>query len=888
MMRISRNRTVLFHTAAVGALLCATPSFAQDASALPKKTTAQVSADIAQTDAVDADIVVTGTAIRGTAPVGSNLISLGQADIQAAGIASSTQLLSSIPLLGQFGWRPRQGGSPTTPVDIRGIGANATLVLFNSHRTVGIGNLQSIPDPSYLPVLALERVEVVPDGASAIYGSDAVAGVVNFVYRKNFNGIQGQATYGFGQQWHEVSINLLGGRKWDTGSFLVGYQYTYNPNLHGSDRPYDTLDLRSRGGIDARSSNAPIPNIVYNGVSYAGPNFAPNTTNLFDPTQVTDIVAQTNQHSVISTFRQELGSNVELFADATYFNVATSYRTPQVASSFTITNANPFFRAPPGTGATSETVNESFENIFGPRYNSFSLESITGSGGLRYTFGRDWQLEGQATYGHSNTISRLPDINQALFDAALVSTNPATALDPFSGRTSPATLANIYSRAASANAKQSLVSGTVKLDGSLFKIGGSDAKIAVGGEVRSETFDGRNENALQVPGQTTFVPIVGSSDRTVVSGFAELNLPLISPASDLSFTHSLTVTGAVRYDHYSDFGATTNPKFGVNWEPVEGVKIRGSYGTSFHAPSLADKTPIDARVDSNINVIAPGFLAPVGVNTPQNVYVKSGGSPSLKPETANTYSVGFEIAPKFIPRLKLSATYFGIEYSNLIGQPLYSGLYSNPALAQYYLLNPTQAQVDSFLSGFIINGTPIARGAVNILIDTERTNLGTRNINGIDYSATYGIDTTSAGRFTLGFSGVLLTHSTQSGAPGGASSDQFKTGQTIKSRFRATVGWNIDAFDANLFFNHIGTFLNPGVNPAQRVKPFNTVDANISIKLSKWIPIKEASLLINVENLFDANPPFYNGSSIGPTSGFNIYTASPIGRVVRVGLRTTF
>ncbi len=166
--------------------------------------------------AEEADIVVTGTLLRGVAPTGTNVVSVTRDDVLVSGAASSNDLLASIPQVGNFGTVPVGSASFAIPVvrpNIRNLGSSGgvtTLVLVNGHRMVGAGVLQTTFDPSAIPPDIIERVEVVPDGGSAIYGSDAIGGVINFITRKRFNGVGASARYSFGDDYQGVDGNLTG------------------------------------------------------------------------------------------------------------------------------------------------------------------------------------------------------------------------------------------------------------------------------------------------------------------------------------------------------------------------------------------------------------------------------------------------------------------------------------------------------------------------------------------------------------------------------------------------------------------------------------------------------------------------------------------------------
>lgn len=232
------------------------PAYAQDAEA-------------DKTDS-SADIIVTGTLVRGVAPAGTNVVSVSQAAVEATGATTVAQLLQTIPQMGSFNDLQRQvGGSnfvTTNRPNLRDLpgfttkGNSATLMLVDGHRVVGMGVSVTSPDVDIVPPGIIERVEVVPDGGSAIYGSDAVAGVINFITRKDFKGIEADARYGFGEtNYHTFDANVTAGHSWDTGNVFVSYNYSYNSTFFGRDRDYARMYPINVTGIaiPIRPSSAP-------------------------------------------------------------------------------------------------------------------------------------------------------------------------------------------------------------------------------------------------------------------------------------------------------------------------------------------------------------------------------------------------------------------------------------------------------------------------------------------------------------------------------------------------------------------------------------------------------------------------------------------------------
>jgi iron complex outermembrane receptor protein len=214
--------------------------------------------------------------------------------------------------------------------------------------------------------------------------------------------------------------------------------------------------------------------------------------------------------------------------------------------------------------------------------------------------------------------------------------------------------------------------------------------------------------------------------------FAELFVPIVGAGNAMPGIELLSLSLAGRYEDYSDFGDTTNPKIGLTYKPVDGVTLRGSYGTSFRAPTFTEVSTIAGGAGLYYDTLPgpSGNLTGIGI---------AGGNPNLKPETAKTWSIGLEIAPRAVPGLVATATYFDINYTNQI-QALRgtAGLLTNPIYAAFRNLSPTQAQITALVnSGLPINNA-INTSAVAFIADGRRQNLGTSLVGGIDFGLNYG------------------------------------------------------------------------------------------------------------------------------------------------------
>src|SRR5690242_12258095 len=211
-------------TAVTGAVLCA----------LGSSATVVYAADPPAADDQLQEVVVTGTSIRGAAPVGANLITVGREDIEASGAQTLQQVMRSVPAVTGFGNAAQGGfgsadGAGTFAPTIHGLGAsasNGTLVLIDGHRIPLSGINHTLVDPNVIAPLAIERVEVLPDGASSVYGSDAVAGVLNFITRRRYDGFEGTAQAAFGDGYDTKNASFVYGTTGDIGSVLFTYGFS--------------------------------------------------------------------------------------------------------------------------------------------------------------------------------------------------------------------------------------------------------------------------------------------------------------------------------------------------------------------------------------------------------------------------------------------------------------------------------------------------------------------------------------------------------------------------------------------------------------------------------------------------------------------------------------
>ena len=586
-----------------------------------------------------AEIVVTGSSIRGAPPVGSNLISVGQAEIQATPSQSVAQILKSVPQVtgataaGQGSFQSQDGSGSYAPT-IHALGGSAsttTLILIDGHRIPLTGLTHALGDPSLVPTAAIERVEVLADGASSVYGSDAVAGVINFITRRNYDGVEASGQIGFGDHYRTYNGNLLAGKAWDTGSALFAYSYSRRSNLQGRYRDFTARDHRAQGGTNMASFNCSPATITTGGLVYsspyaAGTGIANASTNAFcDTSGLADILPTELRNNGMIKVRQGIGDKLTVLVDADYSNRVSTTHNGRGSVTATIfgpnsgrgTQINPFYTGVTGNTATSETVNFDFNELFGPGAKSVaSSEDFFVHSNLEYKISDDWRVELDGVFGFDNshqvssgsvcascallalngttngagslTTPSVPATGQIVLQALTT----ANALDVFNigtaNRTSAATRTTLLDSGTNVDARQTIKDGRLQFSGSAFDLPAGSVKLAAGAEIVEYTARATHISALGT-GPTSTGSLRRQFDypsRTVKSAFAEFFIPVIGPEMEVPLVRAFDLNLSGRIDKYSDVGTTRNPKIAANWEVIEGLKLRGNYARSFVAPQL--------------------------------------------------------------------------------------------------------------------------------------------------------------------------------------------------------------------------------------------------------------------------------------------------------------
>jgi iron complex outermembrane receptor protein len=853
------------------------------------------------------ELLVTGTLIRGVAPAGTNVISMSSEEVASTGAVSASQMLSNVPQLGGFNnldvltentqitvKRPNIRNLPGLGTS----GGSTTLVLLDGHRLVGAGIRQTAPDPDVLPPSAIERVEVIPDGGSATYGADAVGGVINLITRRRFDGFEAGGRYGFADDYATYDLNATAGRDWGSGSVYASYNYATHDALLGRDRDY-VRRYDANGGPAADLTCNPGNVSIQAGLSqtlYAIPRLAPNTSNLCDTSDHSAFYPK-EFNTVFTAWSQDFGDSVKLDVRGFYSERRVENFAGPFVSSLTITPANPFYARtldnPAPQPAATQIVSFDWSPVFG---NASLVENtklatwgVTPS--ISVDLGRSWQVRALTNVGRSTTTARNPSLNTALLDQASSGT-VQTAINPYDIGATPnrQLLADIANFQFYGQGRQELVNHRVIADGGLLSLPGGEVRLAFGIEYVRESYEARRGSV--VPGAENALAW-NDADRNNESAFGELSIPIVGANNALSGVHSLVFSASARYDRYSDFGSTTNPKFAFTYEPLSWIAIRGNWGESFNAPSLADAAGSQGSVMVNptlgLSSPLPGQYSPAQSAWP--VVSLQGGADGIRPQTAETWSAGIELRPPALSGLVLNASYYHIAFDDLIGfPPVFNTLDFYTNYTPFYVLNPTRQQVEDAAAQ--IPGGPNAiaglfdagRPPVYVLIDARSRNLGNTSVGGLDFGVRYARDT-GFGSIDASIFGTYELQRDNQPLPGLPWTDALVSDI---SRFRSmsAMGATVGKFRAQAQWNYLRGFTTTASSLQTHVGSFGVVNLFFSYDVANSGLLSDLQLTLHVGNVFDEDPPRFRGTYALASDGYA--NGSTVGRLIQFGVNKEF
>lgn len=754
----------------------------EDGSAAPRRTVLPSQTASAVTDLES--MTVTGTRVRGGVTP-SPVIEISAQRIREEGFADLGEVVRSVPQNFGGGQNPgvasgaNLGGSANqnfsggSALNLRGLGPDATLTLLNGRR-LAYGGLEQAVDISAIPVEAVERIEVMVDGASAIYGSDAVGGVANVLLKRDFEGLNLRARYGRsddgGLSTKEYSATA--GTTWADGGVLATWMDVSSDPIFVDQRRY--------------TDHLPDPNTIYPGIE---------------------------SKSALVTAHHRFGEGVGLRFDG--------LRTRRSQTQY-IDYGSFYYYAEPET----------------------SIYFISPS--VEFQLPGDWMLSIGATYGK----------------------------DEYEYRTYAVTadVSTLWSNGCYCNWSRSYEAGA---EGPLFTLGGSDVRVAVGAGVRTAGYLTQSYTASEAGNR-------GTTD--VRYGYAEINLPLAPPAPSRPGIKRLDLSAAVRFEDHDSFGGVTTPKIGFVYGPTEDLTFKASWGRSFKAPTLYQRYS-----ESSAVLLPAGLVGGTGYPPEASALMAFGSNPELGPERARTWSASLGFHPEAIRGFEAGLTWFNIEYTGRVMQPLQSYLQalSNPNYAPFIDYEPTVDKQADLISAFEVfqnfTGVPYDPDTVVALIHNQYTNVARQRVRGLDLMASHYFDL-GEGRLSVRGAATWLD-SEQQNNPGQEPYDLAGIiFRPAKYRARAGAVWNLRGLSAAAFLNYTSGVTNNLAGGNDKGASFTTTDMTLRYEMGYGGGSASGLAFdLSVQNVFNRAPPLYVPTSPAHVP-YDSTNYSAIGRFVGIAV----
>jgi len=650
------------------------------------------------------EVIVTGTHIAGVDESVLPVTVMGADAIEATGAVSMGEVLSYIPAISDLEFEDNSNGTnaargDVSSVALRGVPSAYTLVLLNGRRMVMWPTFQAqnqVPsnfsNVNVIPASAVQRIEILRDGAAPLYGADAIAGVVNFVTHTRYDGIRLSGRYGWSDNtnFDESEVTAAGGWEFNDGRsnfslFGTWYDRSY-VHMNELDDLYYDLDRRQnpripeswQGDSQLRNTSTLTPYARFetgslredgSWIGTGSYHVNPATGEIRSGSGSTRynfnedawVTPETERFNIMGSFQHEFGSGMQFFADGYYYQ--SDSRIIRAASpiddslAFLVVPAEAYYNP-----FDEDVLIRGWRPIdLGPRIVDTEHEQWGLTAGLGGNWA-SWDWEAAVVYSESEN----KDIEgnrqaKSLFTQQLMVDGP-DALNPFTGPGGNTQAALDGIRVSATDVRtSSLTMADLRVNrGDLFGLFGNDVGAAFGLEWRNEDYfddrDPRLDGSMPFDTGAIFdeSDLVGVSatfdsgaSRDTYSAYGELNLPLIGAANEAMLARLLEFQVAARYENPDDFDSTFKPKFGFRWEPTEGLLFRGNYTQGFKAPNLPQMN--QGTIVRRIDGIEDPMRADVTGSPVDNgeTYRRTTrlGNPDLQPQDSETWLVGFVFSP---------------------------------------------------------------------------------------------------------------------------------------------------------------------------------------------------------------------------------------------------
>ncbi|GJI98521.1 TonB-dependent receptor [Duganella caerulea] len=870
------------------ALLCA--------GAAPLTAAAQVSAD------APPRVEITGSRIkRVDAETASAVQVITAEQIARSGAATISDVLRDLPA-GNSGAYTSEGtpgqAFGSAGISLRGLGAGSTLTLINGRRVAPFGfGSASFVDTNSIPVDAVERIEVLLDGASAIYGADAIGGVINIILRKNYEGLALKVSGGT-SAYHDGNTGDIGltygkgtlaqdGYNWllslshrDTSPVLVNAR----PRTKDSDfRRYGLADRRSSFSSNAYTASGTTGGtflgIIGDCPALVDAGSPLNGRCINDNTSAVTLQSKSQRDNIYTALTYDLGRGWEMFGDAALsrsrqMSSMYSYATNSYgAYTNDLVDKYGLYGNAPGTTISylllpASHPQNKWGKTVGVRYlfndvpTTIASESrnMRGTLGARGTLGK-WDVEAAAMFSRSLTDTRyhgyIQDkvlINDVL-DADGLVRNSFLLHNP--GGNDPSLMARLYPELNN-HADTSTSSVDVHGNRELFTLPGGPLSIAVGAEYRHEKFDAMPDQ-LFTDGSIQLIGMTGANgSRSVTAAYGELSAPVLK---------TVELSLAARSDRYSDFGSAFTPKAGIKWSPIPQLALRSTYAEGFRAPSLPE---LHAGNTNGYTKVLDPKRCPVFTagndDCERYVAYTTGANPDIKAEKSRSLTVGFVAEP--VPGWSLSVDAYHIKRRDELSTISASYLLENEAkFADRIVRNPVSGKLDH--------------------LSLITANLSSTQTRGVDVDARGSFTVGNWGRVSLTASYNRMNSYESTDVPGNDPVDYVGYYLQPKNRGRAGVAWDRGPWDASVNWNYVGGYSvksTPDTACSFQAANPQLCDVHSWLTASAYIGYKgfrNLELSLSVQNLANKEAPM-DASQLAYLQGYGTSYHSQLGRYVQL------
>jgi iron complex outermembrane receptor protein len=860
-------------------------------------------------------VEITGSAIkRINAETAVPVTILKVDDLKSQGVTTVEQIMNSLTAVQLSTGTSQQVGSSSGGAafaDLRGIGNNKTLVLLNGRRIANNAIDGSAPDLNMIPFAAIERIEVLRDGASSLYGTDAIGGVINFITNKNFQGgsitlgadvpkasggkgYQGNVGFGYGDLGKQ-GFNVFGFIDVNRQDPIGGTQRPFNERFPGglSGTPYPANYFQDGASGNPAAPGCSDPAFLVQPGGAAGTSCQIATARFVDYTSKAErvsamlrgTVALNPDHNVSVEWFGTQNKSTTRIAPVPY---AGLYQNPFLPDGVT---PNPYYPGNAGNPFTPNiTLNPAYVGttltprpgvVLQPGFVNIRWRALAGGQRTDITTNDQQRLLAQldgviAGWDYQTGLSY--NENKVKQNVTGYSDGNKITQGVLNGIINPFGDQNA---AGDAFINDALLGGNLQnhrgkvttLDGRASREfgdwfgAGRNAALAVGAEARREDF----RSAANPPVAELLVASTGIDPTSIAEGtrnvtalYTELSLPI---------TKALDLTAAVRFDRYSDFGNTTNPKLTLRYQPTKEVLLRSSYSTGFRAPSLYELNASQAYTNTgtlNDPVKCPGGVAVVpgteSVYCDIQIQALNGGNKNLQPEKSKNFSLGFVVEPT--ADLSFGADLWWVRLKGTIGGLSETTILGDEAVfASYVKRNPAG---DYSISSFDCPGVNCG------YVDKRQQNLGDTNTNGVDLSATYRQSLGTMGRLTLGLNSTYVARYEYQDFVGGPFNQNVGvyvgTGPIFRWQHALTAVWNMGNWTVGAAGHYKSGYIDQDPTDNPRVNQYATMDAYVT-----WAAPKGFGVTFGVNNLTDRDPPYSNQGEVFQAN-YDPRFADPTGR----------